>query len=71
MIAGMVQGLSDRLATEGGPVEDWARLIRSLGVLERVGDANAIYQEAQSVFSGDPQALQILRNAAQQAEIVQ
>ena len=30
MIEGMVAQLSDRLATEGGDVEDWERLIRSL-----------------------------------------
>ena len=71
MIAGMVQGLSDRLATEGGSVEDWARLIRSLGVLGRLADANAIYAEAQVVFEGDAGALQILRAAAQAAEISQ
>ncbi|MEM7242216.1 MAG: c-type cytochrome biogenesis protein CcmI [Pseudomonadota bacterium] len=71
MIAGMVQGLSDRLASEGGPVQDWARLIRSLGVLGRLSDANAIYAEARVVFQDDAEALQILRAAAQEAEIVQ
>ena len=33
MIRGMVARLSDRLATEGGTPEEWARLISSLGVL--------------------------------------
>ena len=33
MIEGMVAQLSDRLATEGGPAEDWARLIGAYGVL--------------------------------------
>ena len=33
MIEGMVAQLSDRLAAEGGSVEDWNRLIRSLAVL--------------------------------------
>jgi cytochrome c-type biogenesis protein CcmH len=36
MIEGMVAQLSDRLASEGGDVEDWDRLIRSLAVLERL-----------------------------------
>ena len=35
MIEGMVGQLSERLATEGGSAEEWARLIRALGVLER------------------------------------
>jgi cytochrome c-type biogenesis protein CcmH len=35
MIEGMVAGLADRLATEGGPPEDWARLITAFGVLGR------------------------------------
>ncbi len=35
MIGGMVQGLSERLATEGGTAGDWARLITSYGVLGR------------------------------------
>jgi cytochrome c-type biogenesis protein CcmH len=33
MIEGMVEGLAGRLATEGGPPEDWARLITAFGVL--------------------------------------
>ena len=33
MIQGMVTSLSNRLATEGGSVNEWARLIRALGVL--------------------------------------
>jgi cytochrome c-type biogenesis protein CcmH len=42
MIAAMVTGLADRLATEGGPAPDWAQLIVAYGVLgetqERSGD---------------------------------
>lgn len=64
MIAGMVNGLLERLGAEGGPPEDWARLIASLGILGETERAVAIYDEAQGVFADDPDALaQILRAA--------
>ena len=64
MIEGMVAQLADRLATEGGSVEDWERLIRSLAVLERLGEAQAIYDEAKERFAGRPAELSFLRQAA-------
>ncbi len=54
MIRSMVDGLSDRLATDGGPPEDWARLINALGVLGDTEQAAAIWTEAQSVFADTP-----------------
>jgi cytochrome c-type biogenesis protein CcmH len=70
MIEGMVSGLSDRLATEGGPPEDWARLIRALGVLGRSEQAAAIWSEAQQVFADEAARLPILR-AARDAGVAQ
>lgn len=64
MIEGMVAQLSDRLATEGGSVEDWNRLIRSLAVLERLPEAQTIYDEAKAKFAGRPAELSFLRLAA-------
>jgi cytochrome c-type biogenesis protein CcmH len=64
MIEGMVAQLSDRLATEGGSVEDWNRLIRSLAVLERLPEAQKIYDEAKTKFEGRPAELSFLRLAA-------
>jgi cytochrome c-type biogenesis protein CcmH len=64
MIEGMVAQLSERLATEGGDVEDWNRLIRSLAVLERLGEAQNIYDEAKVRFEGRPAELSFLRLAA-------
>lgn len=64
MIEGMVGQLSDRLATEGGDVEDWNRLIRSLAVLERLDEAQKIYDEAKVRFEGRPAELSFLRLAA-------
>ena len=57
MIEGMVAGLASRLATEGGPPEDWARLITAFGILGRTEQAQAVYQEARGVFAEDPAAL--------------
>jgi cytochrome c-type biogenesis protein CcmH len=64
MIEGMVAQLSDRLATEGGDIEDWNRLIRSLAVLERLDEAQKIYDEAKVRFEGRPTELSFLRLAA-------
>jgi cytochrome c-type biogenesis protein CcmH len=64
MIEGMVAQLSERLAAEGGDVEDWERLIRSLAVLERLPEAQTIYDEAKLRFEGRPAELSFLRMAA-------
>ena len=56
--------LSDRLATEGGTVEEWNRLIRALAVLERLPEAQTIYDEAKAKFEGRPAELSFLRLAA-------
>lgn len=64
MIQGMVTGLSDRLATEGGPVEDWAQLISALGTLGQMDQARAILINARDVFGDDPRAADILSRTA-------
>ena len=64
MITGMVAQLSERLATEGGEVEDWAKLITSLGVLDRKDEAQTIYAEALTKFEGRPSEQSFLREAA-------
>ncbi len=63
MIAGMVARLEDRLSSEGGPAEDWAQLIRALGVLGRQEDAARIRSEAEAVFANQPAALAAIRAA--------
>ena len=69
MIRGMVEGLSERLATEGGPPEDWARLITALGVLGETTRARAIADEARQVFSDSPKALTTVNSARARAGI--
>ncbi|MEP1613859.1 MAG: c-type cytochrome biogenesis protein CcmI [Roseobacter sp.] len=71
MIQGMVQGLSDRLARDGGPAEEWAQLITALGVLGRTNAARSIYDNAVQVFAQDTRALDVLLRAGQQAQVVE
>lgn len=64
MIEGMVIGLADRLGEEGGTPEEWAQLIRALGVLGRVNEARTIAIEARTVFAEtDPRAIEIIEQA--------
>lgn len=69
MIRGMVAGLSQRLANDGGSAQDWARLITAYGVLGETDNARAIWAEAQQVFAGRPGDMDRLRAAAEQAGI--
>ncbi|MFN4153571.1 MAG: c-type cytochrome biogenesis protein CcmI [Paracoccaceae bacterium] len=69
MIEGMVDQLGARLAQEGGPAEDWARLITSLAQLGRMDQAREIYAEAQTRFAGRTVELSGLRQAAVEAGV--
>lgn len=71
MIAGMVSQLSERLASEGGPAEDWAKLINAYGVMGNADSARAIWTEAQSRFAGRPDELEVIRAAALQAGVAE
>lgn len=71
MIGGMVNQLAGRLASEGGPAADWARLITAYGVLGESEAASAVWQEAQTTFAGDSVALQVLTTAAQSAGVAE
>lgn len=64
MIEGMVSGLAERLASEGGSADDWARLISALGVLGDLDRAQSIFDEAKTRFAEDPDGLGLIREAA-------
>ncbi|GIT92052.1 c-type cytochrome biogenesis protein CcmI [Jannaschia pagri] len=66
-IGGMVEGLAARLASDGGPPQDWGRLITAYGVMGRLDAASAVYEESKLVFDGDQGALDILARAADRA----
>jgi len=71
MIRGMVDRLSDRLASDGGSAEEWARLIGALGVLGDSDRARAIHAEAQQTFAGDAEALAQIEAAARRAGVAE
>ncbi|PHR85988.1 MAG: c-type cytochrome biogenesis protein CcmI [Moritella sp.] len=71
MIRGMVTRLSERLASDGGSPEEWARLIGALGVLGESDQATAIYAEAVQTFAGNDAALALIASSAVQAGITQ
>ena len=70
MIKGMVRQLADRLATEGGPPQDWARLISPLAVLGETETSLIVLSEAETIFGGDVQAVGILRSAAKEVGLI-
>lgn len=71
MIRGMVEGLASRLASDGGGPEEWAQLIRALGVLGERDRAATIWAEAQGRFAGAPAALDTIRAAAVTAGVAE
>ncbi|SMX34425.1 c-type cytochrome biogenesis protein CcmI [Actibacterium lipolyticum] len=71
MIRGMVDGLSQRLASEGGNATEWAQLIRALGTLGETDRAADIWDEAKKVFFDRPNDLEAIRAAAQSAGVTE
>ena len=64
MIESMVDGLMARLANDGGTAQDWAQLLRALTVLDRRDQAQAILQEARTVFAARPDDLALINDMA-------
>lgn len=64
MIGGMVDRLAARLAAEGGPPQDWARLVHALRVLGRDTDASDVAGEASRAFAADAAARAMIEAAA-------
>ena len=71
MIESMVEGLAERLGTDGGSPEEWAKLLRALTVLGRVEDAISIYNEAQVAFADHTAALAAIQETAEILGIVE
>lgn len=67
MIQDMVDRLQQRLATEGGSPEEWARLIAALAMLDQRDQATAILTEARQRFGSAPDALAPIERAATEA----
>jgi len=57
MIEGMVSRLADRLAANGGSVDEWSRLIRAYTVLHQADKAKAALADARKALAPDANAV--------------
>jgi cytochrome c-type biogenesis protein CcmH len=57
MIEGMVNRLATRLASNGGGVDEWSRLIRAYAVLHEADKAKAALADARRAHAPDPNAV--------------
>ncbi len=57
MIEGMVSRLANRLASNGGSIEEWSRLIRAYTVLHEGDKAKAALADARKALAPDPNAV--------------
>ncbi len=57
MIEGMVSRLATRLASNGGSVDEWSRLIRAYAVLHEGEKAKAALADARKALAPDPNAV--------------
>ncbi len=71
MIQGMVDGLFDRLTTDGGTPQEWARVISSLATLGETARAKEAWAEAQQALADSPDALAQVEAAAKSAGVAQ
>ena len=67
----MVEGLGNRLASEGGTAAEWARLVGSLAALGEADRARAILAEATRTFAGREPELATILQAARAAGIAE
>ncbi|RRH75117.1 c-type cytochrome biogenesis protein CcmI [Falsigemmobacter faecalis] len=67
MVRSMVEGLMTRLGSEGGSSEEWAQLIRSLGILGDAERGRAILLEARERFVARPDDLARINAAGKAA----
>ena len=68
-IAGMVSGLAERLAREGGNAEEWGRLVRSYAVLGQENRAVEALAQARRALAGDSEAIAHVEDVARAAGI--
>jgi cytochrome c-type biogenesis protein CcmH len=57
MIEGMVNRLATRLASNGGSVDEWSRLVRAYAVLHEADKAKAALADARKALAPDPNAV--------------
>jgi cytochrome c-type biogenesis protein CcmH len=71
MIAGMVETLSERLKTDPGDADGWARLVRSYIVLGDRAKAEEALARARLALAADPEKLSIVESEAKAKGLVQ
>jgi cytochrome c-type biogenesis protein CcmH len=64
MIEDMVQGLAERLKSQGNDLPGWQRLIRAYVVMGRKDDALAALKAARGNFTDEPGSLSALTELA-------
>jgi cytochrome c-type biogenesis protein CcmH len=64
MIEGMVNRLATRLASNGGNIDEWSRLIRAYTVLHEAGKAKAALADARKALAPDASAVASLDKLA-------
>ena len=69
MISNMVEGLANRLASEGGTSDEWARLIKALLVLGDSDRAKKIWAEALNIYNNSPADLRVINDIAKEIGI--
>jgi cytochrome c-type biogenesis protein CcmH len=69
MIRGMVDGLEERLKSDGNDLEGWQRLMNARKVLGEMDKAKAAYEAAKAVFKDKPDALASLDELARSLSI--
>ena len=64
MIAGMVEGLAERLAADGGSAAEWSRLIRAYMVLGEQQKAREALAAAEAAYAERPEDLSLIKDTA-------
>ena len=70
MIAGMVQGLAERLQDNPDDLQGWIMLMRSYGVLGDRDKAVEAYENARAHFAGLTEPLSVLENQARTSGLI-
>ncbi|MEZ0171734.1 c-type cytochrome biogenesis protein CcmI [Microvirga sp. TS319] len=68
-IARMVTGLAERLETQGGSADEWARLVRSYAVLGQRDKARAAAERARQALAQDEAGLKIIDATAREMKL--
>ena len=69
MISNMVESLANRLASQGGTSDEWARLIKALSVLGDSDRAKKIWAEALNIYNNSPADLRVINDIAKEIGI--